>query len=289
MSLLTRVAQAQQTAQSRVSEPILLFDSVRPFLEEHPVVGAMRLEPLAVHKALIEYHRAMTGIQPPVEESVRPNKPDCPECKRGFWVIDQKEGFEVCDYCGLVHATKLNFLPDYDDDDTNAYRQQTGNVQGVSKWIVRHVQADGNEDVATLKRDMEHWNRYANIPTDELNDLAVNIRKCFSLTTERGTQSNNAKMAAAMIYRELRNKFPKEESVRSHVRSASLCHVLGKKESIERVTRTCRVAEFFCPNCNAAFHDRRSARWHCRGRGGSSLLTRPRHTRGLILKAGQTL
>ena len=67
MSLLGRIKNTVRDSRTNqgVNRPILLFESVRSFMESHPVVQAMRVDARDVHSALVDYHQRKTSMTPP--------------------------------------------------------------------------------------------------------------------------------------------------------------------------------------------------------------------------------
>ena len=268
MSLLTRVNKTvnDSTPVREENRPILLFESVRHFMENHSVIQAMRINAREVHSALLDYHNMKTKESPCKSESIQ-RKPNCRECGKGFLVIDHREGYEVCDYCGLVHAQGLNFLPDYEEE--HEHRNSQRGIPGVPQWMIQKMYAESS-DVSSFKSDLEHWNHYANISTDDLNAIACDLD---NWTKDKGTTKTRtecchtraSKIAAALLYKDIRDKFQSEDAIRNHVRSASYRHVTGESSELQEVRQEVREARFFCPTCNAGLHDRKSARWHCKG------------------------
>jgi rubrerythrin len=271
MSLLTRVNKTvnDSTPVRQGNLPILLFETVRHFMENHTVIQAMRIDVREVHSALLDYHNMKTKESPSKSELIE-RKPNCRECGKGFLVIDHREGCEVCDYCGVVHAQGLNFLPDYEKG--HEHRASQRGIRGVPQWMIQKIYTE-SRDGSSFMSELEHWNHYANISTDDLNAIAYNLD---NWTKDKGSYTRAAKIAASLLYKDIKEKFPSEDAIRNHVRSASYRHVTGVTSELQEVRQEFRAPTFICPTCNFCLHDRKSARWHCKGVKGLVGLKRGR-------------
>jgi hypothetical protein len=259
MSIVSRVRKtASVSPLKKNEEPIIVFESVRDLLENHPIVHALNVDVQEVHSALLEYHKRMcTNPKDKVDTSLT-KKPNCQECGKGYLLLDHVDGCELCDYCGLVSSMNLNFIPDYDNAKNDRLHKQ-GDVVGVSPWML-FKENDYNDDVFIMKRELEHWNHYSNLSDDELELVACNLKDWCNMSI---VHSQNAKMAAVLLYNTVKDKVPESTTVRSHVRHASYRHVLGKRANLE-IVETAVKPQFFCATCNAGLYDKKSAVWHCR-------------------------
>lgn len=269
MSLLSRVNKTvnDSTPVREENRPVLPFESVRHFIENHTVIQGMRINAQEVHSALLDYHNMKTKESPCKSELIQ-RKPNCRECDRGFLVIDHREGCEVCDYCGVVHAQGFNFLPDYQKEYEHQNSQR--GIPGISQWMSQRMYAESS-DVSSFKNELEHWNHYTNLSTDDVSAIACDLNnwtkdKDTTKTKTECSHTRAAKIAAVLLYKDIRGKFLSEDAIRNHVRSASYRHVTGESsELLEEVRQEVPEPTFFCPTCNAGLHDRMSARWHCKG------------------------
>ena len=270
MSLLTRINKTvnNSTPVKQEQRPVLIFESVRHFLENNVVVQAMRVDAREVHSALLDYHNMKTKKSLCKTELPPPLKPKCRECGIGFIIIDHRQGCEVCDHCGLVHAQGLSFLPDYEEEQRE-HKMSCRGIPGVPQWMIQKMYAD-RIDTSSFQSALEHWNHYANIPTDDLNALAYDLEdwakeKWMPKTNTQCSHTRTARIAAALVYKDLRDKFADEYQIRNHVRDASYRFVTGESSELPEVRQEVPEPKFFCPTCNAGLHDQKSARWHCKG------------------------
>ena len=158
----------------------------------------------------------------------------------------------------------LNIVSEYKDGGQQHSSFPDRGVPGVPRWMVKKMAAHPNHGTPPIKHDLDHWNHYANIPYDDLTALAYDLQR-WRKDGEGGSHTQMAMMAAVLVYRDLQDKFPNERVIRDHVRSASYRHLTGTDQHMQEVRKEIRKPQFFCPRCNEGLHDRRSARWHCKG------------------------
>lgn len=267
MSLLARIAKARTSEQTQTSSERALFplETVRNFLETQRLLVVLNMRAQEVHGALLDYHRFVTPHRDEAcvsDLSSSDFAPNCPECRKGYLIFDIREGNQLCDRCGVVVHTCLNFLPEVDrvatDSVVNTFDR---GIQGVPRWMIRQMASladrDGDgeaeEGLASFREEVEHWNHYVRLPEDELSFIVDQLGKW-----KGGGHTRLARVAAALLYRELKEYFPDEQTIRNSVR---------RRESLPEVTHTVALPQYPCPTCQTCCHDAKSARWHCRSFG----------------------
>lgn len=266
MSLISRINTAitrERSSASPVQDKALFpYDTVRSFLTSNSIVNAMSVDAKEVHSAIIDYHKLVSGPKEDFKVSTLV-QPTCKECGKGYVLLDSREGCTVCDYCGLVDSVGLNVMPDYEEQDhSNKHNPHWGKVPGVAQWMCEKMASSNRDTSWQILEDLQHWNQFTRMNVDELTEIA-NVMKGW---TQGRYHTYNVRIAAALLYKDLKDKFPNEEEVRSIVRLASYRHVNNTSSLLEEVTKTEKVLSFFCEHCNKGFDCRKSARWHCRKR-----------------------
>lgn len=279
MSVLKKLQLAIETQRIVPVEgnrPFLLFDSAREFIEGHSLVRALKMDAREVHRALLGYH-AIVSARPCSSSGSAGSTvtPTCTECRQGYMIVDHVNGCETCDRCGAVGADRLNIVPEYVEELTVPARQnRKRGIPGVAQWLVHRMIRD--DDSPSFFEELEHWNHYARLPRDDLHCAERNLQR-WTLLMRNSTRpwdsshTRAAQIVAALLYSHVRERFSETATIRSHVRFASLRHLTGNKKTLARVDLNTPTPTFFCPSCHVGLHDRKSAKWHCRGKSDLSV------------------
>jgi len=248
------------TSERSVALALFPLDTIKRYLNTHPLVVNMRVDSSEVYSALLKLHSyklASSSTEhdaPPPPPPPKPVPPNCPECRQGYKVIDEQAGSEVCDRCGLVVSTQLNFVPEYETqlDANPRTRRPTQSV--CVNWLRKKVDAMAAADDSTRERrsylfELEHWNHYTNHTPDDIASVA------HTLKTWRTHYPSDVRIAAGLLHVLLESYFPVEEVVRTSLKSG---------RPLSEVTTTTPQAEFPCAECSKRCFDVRSARYHCR-------------------------
>jgi hypothetical protein len=199
----------------------------------------------------------------------------CVECKSGYLFIDHVNGYEVCEQCGLIQTRgTLNVTPEFVKGVDDLPRKRRRGIQGVPHWMVQQLSCAGDEErPATFMDDLEHMNTYVNLVTDDLHTCE---RWLQGWTT--GHIARDTRIAAALLYPALRDRFIDESEVRRCVRTV-VQHAGTERRDDGRMVPTWRMTgdslsvcptnmgpkpTHPCPDCGALQHSRRSALYHCR-------------------------
>ena len=90
MSLIERVALADrnrlrascnvdyEATKESNNRPLLPFDTVRQYLESHPLVLSMQIDPFDVYMAILDIHVTLKSKSGNMNESTSENITDCP-------------------------------------------------------------------------------------------------------------------------------------------------------------------------------------------------------------------
>lgn len=257
MTLLARLARAV-TARERPPEstPLLIYDTIHSFLTNHALVQATDVCTHDVHDALIDLHKFYT-LAPLLNAT--PVAPNCTACGKGYIILDHRCGVELCDRCGVIHNTCVDYLPFYQHDEPLLYDARPPN--GVSKWMLALQQKNSTDE---YEKDVEHWNHYAKLPTTALEKIIHTMNAWHAHESSR-KHTHAVRLVAAFLYDDVSAHFADQQTLRTHVRGATMRRLTGVKRTLDEATTRVPPAQFFCPQCNAGLHDRKSANWHCRG------------------------
>lgn len=250
--LLSRLNAASRESEEPRPTPLLPYDTVREFLETHPLVHATGVNARDVHSCLTELH-VWLRTTAPVRPSAGTKEPawTCAHCDGGRGVLDEREGHYACDACGAVLRTGVNVVREWTDaaqDEWSTSRHPA--VRGVDRRIVEaslsYVVSDEGQRPSKYWDDLEHWNSFAHVGEDELlrwdhvlRDF-VSSRHCVLV-----------RIVACLLYARVR--FP--EDVRARLR-------LGKR--LERNDVPVPEARFPCGTCGVKVQRLRDARFHCK-------------------------
>lgn len=257
-SLAQRLGRAVESPESPASRVLFPLDTVRDYLDDHPLVVHLDLESNVVHRAILDFDRmvsshaaAVEGARtsssgacaPPGVSFPRRSPPKCHECARGPIEADWHNGCLTCNHCGLVVWDRLNFEPSYEDLPP---RKAPGKVEGVSSRMMRRPEEDGDPE---MRRQLRHWNEFTNLPEDEITMAWSHLRGWST-----SAYSQSYKVAAVLLHHRLKTHFPSEEEVRQ---------LVSRRRSLPEVVRTIPEPEFACAKCGRKCYSVKDARYHC--------------------------
>lgn len=225
MSVLARL-RSVASPQPKPATAVLVFESVRPLLEAHPLVAETGVDLRRVHAALVRLKTSESLAAPEPGRTAR--VPDCVVCYKGFVLLDAREGNRVCDRCGAVAASGVNVEPEYD--------------------AVVHSSAPHAPPWNAAAPELMHWNHFVGLSASQLETAAAQLR---ALSHERDL----ATVVAVLLHPTL--AVPKEDALRDAVR---------RRVAIEEVDVATEPPRFACAACGALCHDGKSARFHCRAK-----------------------
>ena len=237
---------------SCAAQPLLPFHICRPFLEDHPLICATRIDPKDIWRCILDLHEHISSLSKSSmgeQATVEMHETGmCQECLRGRLVLDSKEGFLLCERCGVVSQERLHCMPDYEEESESV---RLPKVAGVPRWMVDMYLSPGNQ-ASELRffEDMTHWNFYSKLTTDDVHTMAVNMN-----TWHSGSFSFLCRVVTGLIYMSLSEHFYDESKFRS---------ALKKKQKIETITTYVPEPKFACTKCAFMCHDMKSARFHCK-------------------------
>ena len=249
---LLKSASASATSSAPSSGGVLFpLASVKDFLKQHAIVRALQVCEKEVHSAVLEAHKRFLTRESDTHVSYPPSVSRCPECMVGFIVIDTREAIRVCDSCGIVqHRGTLNIAPEFTIP-PDVKHSSTVQIKGVPSWM---LQASLTDDSAYRNSkhwsELQHFNTYANLSMDDLT-LMDSILKEWS----GGGFSSHVRIAAALLYLPLKEKFPSEDAIRKHVQ---------RGEGIPVVKDIVPKAEFSCITCGKECYTKKDARFCCK-------------------------
>lgn len=254
---------------------LLVFDATSDILHAHPLVRAMGLAPSRAHAALVglRAHEAKRGAMVDEDDAVATcdvgSRGDagskaaapagcvgCVECRATRLVVDRREGHIVCDDCGVVQTrAPINVQREYDGpttDDERVRRDPFYVGRGVPRWLVAKTAATTQWSVRASSHvhDLEHWNAYARVSTDELAACDATLR-----TWQGGAFSREERVAAVLLWRVLST--PEEARVRECIR---------ERTPLPLTDTSVPQARFACGGCGTMRHTAKDARFHCRRR-----------------------
>lgn len=249
--LAERIANAGRAQVSTADPPLLPFDAVREYLDDHVLLRNVGCAPREVYDVLVALHAHVTRAPAPSRAPPPVPSPTCPHCRVGSELLDAREGCRVCDRCGAVLTRAINVTREYVAAEPPPFEPRLPAVPGVSEWIVRenaaHVVADEAQRPSAYFEDLEHWNAYAHVPHDELRKWDRVLRDWS------GSGSRRARVCAALLYARL--AIPDAADVRR-------CAL--RRVRLPSVVVPVPEAAFACGVCGTLVHRQRDARFHCR-------------------------
>lgn len=172
----------------------LPFSRIKGLYDTHPLMKAMNLNHM-------EVHRCLTFILRKYRETKRENVSEnhnnkttihkCIECKSMKVVTDTKQGFRFCGNCGVCLPGII-----YGESFIEATQTQHSNTKNeLPKWIIaKNTYSDTWSDVQ-ISIDADHWNHYANFNSYDLDE----IKHFASWVTKRA--SNEQRIASAFMFK----------------------------------------------------------------------------------------
>lgn len=252
----------EQTSLTKETARILPYDCCADFLSAHPLVIDARLDPRAVHAALLSFDAHVSGAKQE-EEEVQEKKvlaaPRCVECARGHILLDEHNGVEVCDTCGLVQTrASINVTPEFvapvPDSQLVPPHKRAHGVRGVATWMVKKLSSDPEKARReSYWEDLLHYNVFVHHSEDDLRVLA---RHVHAWVDAHGGVTREVRIAAALLHPRIRAQFMDESDVRKRLRT---------QQGLQTVVDPTPAPAFACTRCGARVATQKDARFHCRG------------------------
>ena len=91
------------------------YDCIREYLETHPMIQSLGVSARDVHSALTVLADTFVVTEPEPPPSARPEKRvRCTDCSSVNVILDEHEGVNVCDDCGVVQTRRsINVVHEY--------------------------------------------------------------------------------------------------------------------------------------------------------------------------------
>ena len=141
---------------------LLPFDSVRPFIEDSPLVELTQVDTKSVYDAVIEILSAWKTRAKDQVPLVPKPVPRCAHCKIGFLVINEADADCVCSNCGVVHESGLiieSNCQTYNERHDDLLRYERSAPKDVPKWLQQSLDMQGNDmHRFEVENKIENWN-----------------------------------------------------------------------------------------------------------------------------------
>ena len=245
--LLSRIQNADSNKRSApATKPIVFpYSLVETLLENHPLIQNLQVSAKQVHTALLQLHSHLSSLKESVKDIVTEK---CFECN-GDVEQDDKESTRVCKQCGLVqNRMSFNVSPEFVSCPTAA-KASTNFVRGIPKYML----LPKRDSESKLLDMLQHWNILVG-----LSDEDVKLISTVLDSWKQNGISNNVKIAAALLYKPFRLKFPDECNTRMR---------LQNKQALETVKSVLPSPSFPCLQCGVLTFSKRSATYHCKEYG----------------------
>ena len=250
--LLSRLQAVMSPVEKQQEAPLIPYDTVRDWLETHDVVVATRVDPFDVHACLVDLHTWLQRPQPATVAPVPlPPPPTCDACKRTGY-LDERDGAYACQGCGAVLLANVNVTREWIDPAQESWHTACHpNVRGVSRPVLESILAPVVSDPVDRRskhwEDLEHWNQFTHVGTDEL-------RRWDRVLRNFGAHSHTSLVCivACLLYSRMRFDI-------TDVRTRML-----RGLPLESGHVPVPEARFPCAACGHRLHRKRDARFHCR-------------------------
>lgn len=141
---------------------LLPFDSVRPFLDESPLLQLTQVDTKNVYDAVIEIMSLWDKRSKEQVPLVPKPVPRCTHCKIGYLVNNEVDADCVCSNCGVVQASRLiieNNCQTYNERHDDMIRYKRSVPKDVPKWVQQSLDMQGNEmQRFEVENELEKWN-----------------------------------------------------------------------------------------------------------------------------------
>lgn len=290
------------TTPSDGAQRMLPYSCCREFLTSHSLVTTFRMNASEVYDAIVHLDSSLNGASKAIslssttedtvqeelddfEESVwevfdRPrtnvakHTSHCIECKSVRIFLDDRNGCEVCEDCGIVQTRgSLNITPEFVKEVDDLPRKRRRGIQGVSHWIAQQLYTMGDaKRNPTYMDDLEHMNAYVNLCIEDLRLCERRLQQWSS-----GHVSRDMKIAAVLLYPSLQERFMTVGDVRRCVRT--IVQHAGTEERKGRHVPTWHMSGASlsecprdvvpppthpCVDCGVLHYSKKAARYHCK-------------------------
>ena len=243
---------------------MLPFDLVKSFLEKNEIVKYSGTNIIDIYNGINlfldkeEYKKDTLNevnkeLDVKKENSEEKNKTyKCKECQKGDFIIDTKEGTTLCNNCGVVLLQNMNIMPEFVTEPEISYRNKTRKIKGVSQKIIDITNRYSDEYIPKnkFKEDLEYFNSFTNLPTDDLKLFEDLLRKKSSVTSV----SYNGKIVGVLLASILQKNLIHEDEVKTSI--------LTKKRLLE--VPSSPEKKFKCINCEEKCYSVKESRYHCK-------------------------
>lgn len=253
--------------------------STREFLESHPLLYGLQVDPCLVHKQLLRLRDASAEAASNVVVSASNRTEEeevCLHCRVGRPELDERNACHVCSSCGIVfslrsvnvHGPDLHFDP---EPHLTLHRNFGTVPRGISR---RNWERSGMGSAAAVPldelgravprmpehsgislRELEHWNQYTHHSQDALLQMLQQSERAPAPPSVH----RDVKLAAALLFPLLQ---PQLESLDSKVRSAA-----SRCQPLPQLQDPTPAPDFACPRCLKRVHSAKHARFHCKSVG----------------------
>lgn len=258
------------------STPLLPESVLASAVGVHPLTTGMGVDVHAVRDAVLALHARVGASSSTTAPAafLAPSAPisaagvicgACAECGSPN-TLNARSGEVACSSCGVVCTSQpINVQPEYTAPAPPS-TSSCKDVQGVPRYMVRMLQAPAAGAAATRSghwHELEHWNAYARLTHEQLEDADVQLRAWQEDAS--GRQQLSARIAAVLLYPRLLPLLRSEESARRHIYDNVLAtRLLGARSQPFPVAQLVPAPTHACAACGTACHTAKDARFHCR-------------------------
>lgn len=185
--------QSQSITCKNENNDFMPYSSVAQLIENHPVCKIMKISYTEIHRSLAYIFTKYKKIPKKTYDTTeRFNKyAKCTHCLQAKVSVDVRQGHYVCGNCGSVHNAKIfgDMLPVKTTEEDLRALDNTIECN-IPKWTFANNAFGEAWWEITIGAEIEHWNHYANIPTDDL----LFVKRVALMMNKRA--SDNSRVAA---------------------------------------------------------------------------------------------
>jgi hypothetical protein len=255
--LLNRISSSKATSASSCDDEsvvLLPLSMVQDYLSTIPALSACGVTVEEVHSALIRLHTSRCS-----EASLSPSPPPplpipkCNECGVGHEIVDDHGGYTMCSNCGVMFREGMNIRPEYRPP--VEVKKRSGKRMGDSlpAWVREKMKSrEGmGRKYSSNWDDLQHWNIFFRLSEEDVSQADALLLRWKST----GGEKRSARLLASLLYVQLKDKLPDEETIRIQLR---------RRRSLEEVSGGPPPPQFGCTRCGEKHHTAKGSRFCCK-------------------------
>jgi len=183
----------------------LPIGQIEHLLSNHPIMKAIPCIETEVHKCLtymLSEQKTQLKKHKKTQNAVNILPPKCFHCKINASECKTRDGDLICSSCGVSKSVSFEQTTQFmKSTEPRSHCNSHTSSANVSKWLLTYNALGDIWNDIVLKRQIEHWNHYVNLPRDDLEDVV----KIANWMEKRA--SNESRIAAAFLFKYMNTNY----------------------------------------------------------------------------------